>query len=95
MESLISLSAAALIVAAALALLVLAVSRLGKSADLGSALQVMGLITLKFAILGLGFRWMSRQSWFVPGAAAWGVAIPLLILVLWKGRSKTTEKKHG
>ena len=92
MENLISLSVAAVLVGAALRLLVLAVSRLGTSDGIFSALQVMGLVTLKFAILALGLGWMSKQPWFHAGAAAFGIAIPLTALVLIKGRATKTEK---
>ena len=95
MENLISLGAAALIVALALALLMLAVSRLGKTLGIFAAFQVLALVTLKLAVLALGIGWMSKQPWFRAPAAAIGIAIPLTALVIWKGRSFKTEKKHA
>lgn len=86
-ENLASLSSAALIVGAALLLLMLAVSRIGKAGGIFTALQVMGLVTLKFAILALGLSWLSKQPWFRAPAAALGIAIPLAALVLIKGRA--------
>ena len=88
MESLASLSAAALLVGLALPLLMLAVSRIGRAGGALDALQVMGLVTLKFAILALGLRWMTQQPWFRAPAAALGIAIPLAALVLVKSRSQ-------
>jgi hypothetical protein len=95
MEILTSLLSAAVIVAAALALLVLAVSRLGKTAGLAVALQVLGLVTLKFIVLAAGLGLISRQPWFRAPAAAFGIAIPLIALVLWKGLGQKTESRHG
>ena len=95
MTSLLSLAGAALVTAAALALLMLAVSRLGRTLGLLAALQVMGLMILKFAVLALGLGWMSKQPWFKAPAAAFGIAIPLAALMIWKGRSLKTEKNHG
>ena len=94
-ENLASLSAAAVLVALALVFLVAAVSRLNGSLGILGGLQALGLMTIKFALLLLGLRWMSGQNWFRAPAAAFGIAIPLIGLVLWKGRSEPMEKNDA
>jgi hypothetical protein len=94
-ENLISLSSASFLVALALLLLVAAVSRLGRTQGLLAGLQALGLVTLKFAVLALGLGWMARQPWFRAPAAAFGIALPLIGLVLWKGRPAHPEKNDA
>jgi hypothetical protein len=95
METLTSLSLAALLAGLAMALLMAGVSRLGRKPALWCGLQALGLLSLKFALLVLGLGWMSRQPWFRAGAAALGIAIPMIGLVLWKGRPEKAEEKHA
>lgn len=83
----LSIGASALVVAASLALLMLAVSRLGRTEGVLGAMFVLGIVTLKFAVLALGLGWSARQGWFSGPWAAFGAALPLAALILWK--------KHG
>ena len=83
-----SIGSSAVVVGFSMVLLALAVSKLGRNAGFFGAIQVLGLIALKLAILFLGLQWIAAQTWFKPPAVAVGATFPLAMMMAWGLRTK-------
>jgi hypothetical protein len=82
--SLTSFLAAFALAAVDLAVLALAVQKLGQAKTKGLVLLALAVM-LKLAVLVAGVRWISLQPWFDRKAVLLGLLAPFFFFVLWHG----------
>jgi hypothetical protein len=88
-QALASLSAAALLMAAAMGLMALGLRHLGRGGGLGAAVRALVPMALNIAVLVLGIKILAQQAWFRPVFAAFGVLVPIAVLAARKGKHGT------
>jgi hypothetical protein len=90
--SLTSFLAAFALAAADLAVLALAVQKLGQARSKGLVLLALAVM-LKLAVLVAGVRWISQQAWFDRKGVLLGLLAPFFFFVLWHGLR--LQLRHG
>jgi hypothetical protein len=90
--SLTSFFAAFVLAALDLAVLALAVQKLGQAKGKGLVLLALAVM-LKLAILVAGLHWISLQPWFERKALLLGLLAPFFFFVLWQGLR--LQLRHG